>query len=209
MPPTTVRKSRRQRRSQGRVYLLGTLVLVVIVALGWYVYASALSSSTIVYAKLNTFQGVISVELYQSKTPKTVTNFVNLAKSGFYDNLVWHRIVKGFVIQTGDPNTRNGSGDRSSWGTRGSQQTVPLEIDSSLHNNAGYLGMARSSDPNSGSSQFYINLANNNSLDQQYTVFGKVISGMDAALALGNVPVNSSDQPINPVYLTSVTISTS
>jgi len=134
---------------------------------------------------------------------------VNLAKSGFYDNLVWHRIVKGFVIQTGDPNTRNGSGDRSSWGTRGSQQTVPLEIDSSLHNNAGYLGMARSSDPNSGSSQFYINLANNNSLDQQYTVFGKVISGMDAALALGNVPVNSSDQPINPVYLTSVTISTS
>ncbi len=69
--------------------------------------------------------------------------------------------------------------------------------------------MARSSDPNSGSSQFYINLANNNSLDGQYTVFGKVISGMDAAYALGNVAVNSSSQPINPVFLTSVTISSS
>ncbi len=161
------------------------------------------------YAKLTTSQGQIEVELYQNATPRTVTNFVNLAKSGFYNNLVWHRIVKGFVIQTGDPNTRNGGGNNATWGQGGSSQTVPLEIDSSLHNNVGYLGMAHSSDPNSGSSQFYINLANNNSLDGQYTVFGKVISGMDAAYAIGNTPVNSSSQPINPVYLTSVTISSS
>ena len=69
--------------------------------------------------------------------------------------------------------------------------------------------MARSTDPNSGSSQFYINLADNHSLDGSYTVFGKVISGMDVALALGNTPVNSQSQPINPVFLTSVTISSS
>ncbi len=161
------------------------------------------------YAKINTSKGLIEVELYQKAAPKTVTNFVNLANSRFYDNLVWHRIVKGFVIQTGDPNTRNGGGDRSLWGTGGSSQTVPLEIDSSLHNNVGYLGMARSQDPNSGSSQFYINLADNNSLDGQYTVFGKVISGMDYAFAIGDVPVNSQSQSIDPVYVTSITISNS
>ena len=162
----------------------------------------------IVYAKLNTSKGVIEVELYQSKTPRTVTNFVNLAKSGFYNNLVWHRIVNGFVIQTGDPLTRNGGGDRALWGTGGSPQTVPLEIDSSLHHYVGYLGMARSQDPNSGSSQFYVNLADNSaSLDGKYTVFGKVISGLNVALEIGNVPVNSQDQPVDLVFLTSVTIS--
>ncbi len=193
--------------------MLGTLALIIIVAVGSYLYASAQSANTnvpsLMYAKMNTSKGLIEVELYQSQTPKTVTNFLNLARSGFYDNLVWHRIVKGFVIQTGDPNTRNAGGDRSLWGTGGSSQTVPLEIDKSLHNNVGYLGMARSQDPNSGSSQFYINLANNNSLDGQYTVFGKVISGMDSALAIGNVPVNSQSQPIDPVFLMSVTISSS
>ncbi len=164
----------------------------------------------VVYAKLNTSQGQVEVELYQSKTPKTVTNFVNLAKSGFYDNLVWHRIVKGFVIQTGDPNTRN-IGDRSTWGQGGSSQTVPLEIDSSLHNTVGYLGMARfGEDLNSGTSQFYINLADNSaSLDGKYTVFGKVTGGMDIAYAIENVPVDSQSQPIDPVFLTSVTISSS
>ncbi len=166
--------------------------------------------ATPVYATLVTPNGTMQVELHQAQAPKTVSNFVNLASSGFYSNLVWHRIVKGFVIQTGDPNTRNGGGDRSTWGTGGSSQTVPLEIDSTLHNNVGYLGMARSSDPNSGSSQFYINLANNNnSLDGQYTVFGKVISGMDSSFAIGNVLVNAQNQPIDPVYLTSVTISSS
>jgi cyclophilin family peptidyl-prolyl cis-trans isomerase len=206
----------RKRESKGRIYLIALLVLVIVVGVGWYVYASAqsanqnMTSTGIVYAKLGTSNGTIEVELYQNIAPKTVTNFVNLAKSGFYNNLVWHRIVKGFVIQTGDPNSRNGGGNNATWGQGGSSQTVPLEIDASLHNNVGYLGMARSSDPNSGSSQFYINLANNNSLDGQYTVFGKVISGMDAAYAIGNVPVYpQSNQPINPVYVTAVTISSS
>ncbi len=221
----SVQKSRaiqriRRRERRGRIYLLGTLVIIIIVAVGWYVYASAQSAnpnaapSGIVYAKLNTAQGTIEVELYQNSAPKTVTNFVSLAKSGFYDNLVWHRISKAnpAVIQTGDPTTRNGGGSRTGpggWGTGGSSQTVPLEIDNSLHNNVGYLGMARSADPNSGSSQFYINLANNNYLDGQYTVFGKVISGIDSAYAIENVPVNSQNQPIDPVYLTSVTSSSS
>jgi cyclophilin family peptidyl-prolyl cis-trans isomerase len=164
---------------------------------------------TSLYATLNTTNGAIVVELYRTQAAKTVSNFVSLAQSGFYGNLVWHRIVKGFVIQTGDPNTRNGGGDRSTWGSGGSSQTVPLEISPTLHNDIGYLGMARSTDPNSGSSQFYINLANNNSLDGNYTVFAKVVNngGMDAAYAIANVPVNSQSQPITPVFLISVTIS--
>lgn len=187
----------------------GTYTVTVTGTSGGLTHSVTPRVATPVYATLVTPNGTMIVELYQAQAPKTVSNFVNLARSGFYSDLVWHRIVKGFVIQTGDPKTRGGGGDRSTWGTGGSSQTVPLEIDSSLHNNVGYLGMARSSDPNSGSSQFYINLANNNSLDGQYTVFGKVISGMDSAYAIGNAPVNSQSQPINPVFLTSVTISTS
>ncbi len=171
---------------------------------------------TSLYATLRTASGTIVVDLYKAQAPKTVDNFVSLAQSGFYTNLVWHRIVQGFVIQTGDPTTRNGGGNRNTWGQTGSSQTVPLEIDPSLHNNLGYLGMARSpSDVNSGSSQFYINLANNNSLDGNYTVFGKVITGIDAANTIAKTQVYTDqtsplyDQPIDPVYLISVTISTS
>lgn len=161
-----------------------------------------------VYALIDTSQGTIEIELFQSLTPKTVNNFVSLANSGFYNNLVWHRIVKGFVIQTGDPNTRNAGGSQSTWGTGGSNTSVPLESVSSLHNDEGYVAMAHTSQSTSATSQFYINLANNTSLDGQYTVFGKVISGMSAVLAIGNLPVNSNGIPLNPsqAMMISVTI---
>jgi len=223
--PTVRRRRSKGQSGRGR-YLLIAVVVIAAAVIGWYAYSSSQaatsansqttssnslsvstsSSNSLVYAKIATSMGTIEVELYPNSAPKTVANFVSLAKSGFYDNLVWHRIVKGFVIQTGDPNTRNGGGSRSLWGTGGSPTTVPLEIDPSLHNSAGYLGMARSSDPNSGSSQFYINLANNAALDGQYTVFGKVISGMDVALNISNVAVNSSSQPVADVFVTSITI---
>lgn len=216
-PPSKLRPS----------YIIGAIILIVISGATFYFYgsqsggtvgpttsagscsASTLSATTVkvIYARVDTSLGCFEVELFPSSAPRTVANFVNLTNSGFYNNLVWHRIVKGFVIQTGDPNTRNGGGDKSTWGTGGSSQTVPLEIDPSLHNNGGALGMARSSDPNSGSSQFYVNLGDNSAaLDGQYTVFGKVISGMSVVVALGNTPVNSQDQPTNPVYVTQITI---
>lgn len=187
----------------------GTYTVTVTGASGSLNHSATPVVGTSLYATLNTASGPIVVELYSAQAPKTVSNFVSLARSGFYSNLVWHRIVKGFVIQTGDPNTRNGGGDRSTWGTGGSSQTVPLEISPTLHNDIGYLGMARSSDPNSGSSQFYINLANNNSLDGNYTVFAKVVNngGMDAASAIANAPVNSQSQPVTPVFLIGVAIS--
>ncbi|HZW55895.1 MAG TPA: peptidylprolyl isomerase [Nitrososphaerales archaeon] len=226
MPHSSKKYRKPERPSGSGSRALTYVVVAVIVAIvaagaGWYAYSTfgstarsimtTTTTSPIIYAKIFTPMGVMEVELYASLTPKTVANFVDLAKSGFYNDLTWHRIVKGFVIQTGDPTTKNGGGVRSTWGQHGSNQTVPLEIVPSLHNTIGTLGMARTSDPNSGSSQFYINLANNTNLDGQYTVFGKVISGMNVAQSIANVPTypESSaypDQPINPILLTNVTI---
>jgi cyclophilin family peptidyl-prolyl cis-trans isomerase len=165
------------------------------------------SGSSGPYAVLDTPAGEIVAELFPASAPKTVANFVNLANAGFFNGLVWHRIVRGFVIQTGDPLTKNGGGERRRWGTGGSNQRVPLEI-SSLRNDTGTLGMARSQDPNSGSSQFYVNLADNEFLNGQYTVFGKVISGLEAAKKIGDLPTDPSDQPVVPsqAVVTSVTI---
>jgi cyclophilin family peptidyl-prolyl cis-trans isomerase len=212
-----VKKPRSAKRTGRRnTYLVAAVVVVALVAVGsWYFLAApgtvkcpdpSVMTTNLVYAKINTTMGSMEVELFQAAAPQTVANFVNLSKSGFYDNLVWHRIVAGFVIQTGDPLTRNGGGNRSLWGTGGSSKTVPLEICAPLHNDVSYLGMARGSDPNSGSSQFYINLKNNTSLDGSYTVFGKVVTGMNVANDIAGVQVNSSDQPVTPVYMTSVEI---
>jgi cyclophilin family peptidyl-prolyl cis-trans isomerase len=208
----------RKREGRGRVYLLATVIIIIVVGVGTYSYVSAQSANMktanpgTVYAKLNTSNGTIEVVLYGNSAPKTVANFVNLANSGFYTMLVWHRILKTgpAIIQTGDPYTKNGGGDRASWGTGVSSPTVPLEIDRSLHNTVGYLAMARlGGDVNSGSCQFYINLSDNTYLDGQYTVFGKVINGLNVANTIQNTPVDSPThgQPINPVFLTSVTIS--
>ncbi|OLE90881.1 MAG: hypothetical protein AUF79_08010 [Crenarchaeota archaeon 13_1_20CM_2_51_8] len=170
-----------------------------------------------VYAKLNTSQGLIEIELYHNSAPQTVTNFINLANRGFYTNLVWHRIIPDFVVQTGDPNTVNGGGDRNTWGQGTSGQNVPFEYDSSLHNAVGYVAMASTAAGAGGSSQFYINVHDNSgTLDGKYAVFGKVIAGMNAANALANLPTtnqypNAPDQPTDPstAMLISVTISNS
>lgn len=194
----------------------GSYTVTIIGTSGSLKHTVAPRVATPIYAKLVTSNGTLLVELFPAQAPQTVANFVKLANSGFYTNLTWHRIVPGFVIQTGDPTTLNGGGDRTTWGQHGSSQTVPLEIDSSLHNDAGYLGMARSSDPNSGSSQFYINLANNYNLNGNYTVFGKVLgNGMDVANKIASVQIYTQQtgpnsqyysQPISPVLLNSVTI---
>ena len=191
--------------------LVAVVIAIIAMAAGWYAYSSLKSTSTSsttsttstaeqVYAVINTTQGVMEAQLFPSVAPKTVANFVNLANSGFYNDLVWHRIVAGFIIQTGDPTTKNGGGNEVIWGNTGSTTTVPLETNSSdvaegYVNNEGYLGMARvGTDLNSGSSQFFINLANNPSLNGQYTVFGKLIGGLSVAIAIGNLSVNSACQ---------------
>jgi cyclophilin family peptidyl-prolyl cis-trans isomerase len=170
---------------------------------------------TPIYATLDTTNGTIVVELYRAQAPKTVSNFVSLAQSNFYSYLVWHRIIANFVIQTGDPNTKSGGGDRNAWGQGTSGQSVPFEYDSSLHNNVGYVAMASTGVGVGGSSQFYINVHDNSAtLDGKYAVFGKVIAGMDAVNKLASSPTTNQypgapDQPTNPsaAMLKSVTIS--
>ena len=228
MPHTSkkVRKSSVSKQNN-RLTIIVVAVIIAIVgaASGYYFYSVALHSTStqssmistqsgLVYAKFDTNQGTFEAELFQNQTPKTVANFVSLTNSGFYNNLVWHRIVKGFVIQTGDPNTRNGAGTPCSWGQGSSTSSIPFESVPSLHNDYGYLGMASTAAGAPGTSQFYINLANNTSLDGGYAVFGKVISGMDVVNAIGNLQVSTACQstggspPANPsqAMLISVTI---
>jgi cyclophilin family peptidyl-prolyl cis-trans isomerase len=163
------------------------IVALLIGGAGWEIYWTHIYQAPPVYAKLGTSQGYIYLELYPSCAPAAVANFVNLTNSGFYDDLVWHRIMPGFVIQTGDPNTRGAANStRSTWGEGGSSQSVPFEWCGKLNNDAGYLGMASTSPKGPSTSQFFINLVNNPSLDGNYTVFGKVIAGMSAVCALAN-----------------------
>jgi cyclophilin family peptidyl-prolyl cis-trans isomerase len=118
------------------------------------------------------------LEFFPDAAPKTVENFIKLAKSGFYDGLVFHRIVPGFVIQRGDPNTKS-MANKSRWGTGGPGWTVNVESNKNRRSR-GALSMARSQDLNSAGSQFFIVLKDANFLDGQYTVFGRVTAGMDA-----------------------------
>jgi peptidyl-prolyl cis-trans isomerase B (cyclophilin B) len=211
-----LQKARRKARRR-KMYLLGTLIPILLIAIAVIVYASIQpggppsGSQAIVYAKLATSQGVIEIELYHSSVPKTVDNFVNLAKSGSYSNLVWHRIAKNFVIQTGNSNSKNGL-NNSTWSQGDGTPQIPFENNPSLHNAVGYVGMASTGAGVGGSDQFYININDNSAkLDGSYMVFGKVINGMNAAYAIGNLPIyNPPDgQPINPsdAMLISVTIS--
>jgi len=122
-----------------------------------------------------TTKGTFKAEIFQDKAPISATNFLKLVKSGFYTNITFHRYVAGFVIQGGDPN-----GD----GSGGSPDTISLEIVKGLTHVKGSFGMARTMDPNSASSQFYVSLEDIHSLDGQYAVFGQVLEGMDIVLKL-------------------------
>lgn len=146
-------------------------------------------------AIIETTQGPIKIQLYPDVAPNHVKNFQELVRKGFYDGVVFHRIVPGFVIQTGDPNTKYDVPDREIWGTGGPGYTINQEFNSIPHER-GILSMARTNDPNSAGSQFFIVLNNSNFLDNQYTVFGKVTEGINIVDKIANLATNSMDQPI-------------
>lgn len=148
-------------------------------------------------AVLETSMGIIKFELYEDKAPITTANFIKLAESGFYDGLIFHRVIKGFVIQTGDP-TGTGMG--------GSGQTIKLEINKDLTHTDGAVGMARGSSPNSASSQFYICDGAQHDLDGNYAVFGQVIEGLDIVRTIAAVPVDANKKPLQDVVMTRVSI---
>ena len=143
---------------------------------------------------LETSHGTIELELFWKETPKTAESFLYLTNKGYYDNLIFHRIVPNFVIQGGDP-MGNGTG--------GPGYNVPFEKANTKHLR-GSLGMARSADPNSGGSQFYICLRDLPNLDANYVVFGKVVNGMDVVDKIAQVPTGPGDFPEKQVIMTKV-----
>ncbi|MCP3999597.1 MAG: peptidyl-prolyl cis-trans isomerase [Gammaproteobacteria bacterium] len=150
--------------------------------------------------------GNFTIELFAKRTPKTARNFVNYVESGYYDGVIFHRVIAGFMVQAG--------GYDLNYKKKESQATIANESGNGLSNRRGFIAMARTTDPHSANSQFYINLGDNLALDPSltrwgYTVFGRVIEGMDVvdqigyvATGPGPIPELSKDVPIEPVVIT-------
>ena len=160
------------------------------------VFLSTLSLTAVVSAQeiavIETKFGKIEVQFFEDKAPGHVKNFKDLAKKGFYDGTIFHRVIPGFMIQGGDPNTKND--DRSNHGMGGPGYSIKAEFNDTPHKR-GILSMARSQDPNSAGSQFYIVVKDSAFLDRKYTAFGKVLSGMTVADQIVNAPKDRRDNP--------------
>ena len=150
--------------------------------------------------------GSIKFTLLPDIAPETVRNFSKLAGSGFYNGTLFHRVIPGFMIQGGDPNTK--SPDKSVWGQGGPGHNIKAEFSSRSHLE-GIVSMARATDPDSAGSQFFIVTSDNNteSLDRQYTVFGEVTEGIDVAHKIENLPRDGNDCPKQEAKMLEVTIS--
>jgi peptidyl-prolyl cis-trans isomerase B (cyclophilin B) len=140
-------------------------------------------------AIIKTAHGDMTVEFWPDVAPKTVENFKKLARENFYDGTAFHRIVKGFMIQGGDPLTKDAN-QESRWGTGGPGHRVKAEFNDRSHVR-GVISMARSQDPDSAGSQFFICLADAKFLDRNYTAFGQLVSGDDVLEKLGNTPTTA------------------
>ena len=149
--------------------------------------------------------GIIKAELYPDKAPNTVNNFISLANSGFYDGLIFHRVIEGFMNQGGDPN---------GVGTGGPGYSIKGEFSNNGYTNndlkhtAGVLSMARANNPDSAGSQFFIMAEEAPHLDGDYAAFGKVTEGMDVVEAINSVETKSNDKPLKDVVIESITVDT-
>jgi len=153
---------------------------------------------------IKTSFGNIKFSLLPDIAPETVRNFLQLAKSGFYNGTLFHRIIPGFMIQGGDPNTKNP--DKSTWGQGGPGYNLKAEFNTRSHLR-GIVSMARSTDPDSAGSQFFIVTSDSTFLDKQYTVFGEVVDGMEVADKIVNLPRDGNDCPKQEAKMLEVTIS--
>lgn len=154
-------------------------------------------------ATLHTNKGDIVIELSDA-TPNTVANFVKLARRGFYDGTKFHRVIKSFMIQGGDPQSADDS-LMERWGTGGPGYSFDDEIGADNHNNIGTIAMANAG-PNTNGSQFFINVVNNNFLDTKHTVFGTMLGGMEIVHAIESTQTGENDRPVEPIVIEKVTI---
>ena len=145
-------------------------------------------------AVIETKFGEIEIEFLDDKAPGHVKNFVDLARKGVYDGTTFHRVIPGFMIQGGDPKTKDASAPRGMHGTGGPGYTIKAEFNDTSHKR-GVVSMARSNDPNSAGSQFFICVADATFLDRQYSAFGRVVRGMEVADSIVNSPRDGRDNP--------------
>ena len=157
-------------------------------------------------AVLKTNKGAITFELLPELAPEHVKNFVELAQSGFYDGTKFHRVIPGFMIQGGDPNSK--SPNKESWGSGNGPRRLKAEFSpaSKASHVRGMVSMARTQDPDSASCQFFIVHKDSKFLDAQYSIFGRVLTGMEVVDAITNGPRGPSDRPLQDVVIEKVTI---
>lgn len=174
------------------------LALIVLTLLFTSYGLAPAQTTTGTTVEMQTTMGTIKIKLYTDKAPVTTQNFIDLVNKGFYDGIIFHRVIDGFMIQGGDP-TGTGMG--------GSGKKIPDEFSPDLkHSKAGILSMANAG-PNTGESQFFITLAATPWLDGHHSVFGEVIEGMDVVSAIGKVKTGLNDRPAEDVKIIKATIS--
>lgn len=155
-------------------------------------------------AIIKTTEGDMVIELWPDVAPKTVENFKKLASSGFYDGTCFHRVIKDFMIQGGDPLTKDPSME-ARWGTGGPGHTIKAEFNDRSHTR-GVISMARSNHPDSAGSQFFICHGNPTFLDRQYTAFGKLLKGDDVLEKIGTTQTRPQDRPVKRMGIESIKI---
>ena len=177
-----------------------TLVLTAVITAVFIVAAcSPAKQNTHPHVVIDTKFGSMEVELLPEVAPNHVKNFLKLARSGFYNGTLFHRVIPGFMIQGGDPNTKGE--DKSKYGQGGPGYTIDAEFNGQPHVR-GAVSMARGGDPNSAGSQFFIVVADARYLDHQYTVFGRVVKGMDVADTIAAQPRDGHDLPLERIEMT-------
>ncbi len=191
-------------------YIFLILIILILALGGYFIFIQNIKNQDIKNKEEKTMTiiktnfGNITLELFTVDAPKTTENFINLANSDFYDGVKFHRVIKGFMIQSGDPLTKDDS-KKDIWGTGGPGYVFDDEIHVNNQNIIGSIAMANAG-ANTNGSQFFINTANNNFLDTKHTVFGKVISGMNVVAAIENTPVEGPNRPIDAVIIENIKI---
>ncbi|HEV2174763.1 MAG TPA: peptidylprolyl isomerase [Nitrospira sp.] len=183
------------------------IAVCLILSGAWFFGAAALfaagnAPATAPKAIIKTKFGDMEIVFFPDKAPKHVEHFIKLAKSGFYNGTIFHRVIPGFMIQGGDPNTKDPNKPET-YGMGGPSEKLKAEFNDTPHRR-GIVSMARTNDPNSAGSQFFIVVKDSNFLDGQYTVFGEVVKGMDVADKIVNLPRNARDLPTERAEMTVV-----
>jgi len=181
------------------------LAIIIVAVLAYIFLKTPMQRETFI---MKTNMGDITIELFNDSRPKTAGNFSKLAKEGFYDGVKFHRVIEGFMIQGGDPLSKDDA-QRDYWGTGGPGYKIEDELKSPNENLRGTISMANAG-PNTGGSQFFINLVDNSPLDSRHSVFGKVVAGMDVVDAIGAVEVEAMEnhKPLRNVVIESMVLVT-